>query len=418
MKIVFLLGSYFPNYSAVSRCMGNIADCMEDEHDITIISMITTSQEARFDKKGKQRIIRVSTKDYRNSLRCQEQASIKRFQCAEYYYKLKRTAQIVIGRDSLDRRKVNVYKEALSQLEEIPDMLIPVCMPFETVIAALDYKKERPECEVKPYLFDMFAANPRLHRFSWNANIKMARNQSLERRMLKESDRILYVSSWKDYLGKNFDNASLHNAVEVEHPLVVRTESWGKYPFDGSRMNLVYTGVVDKSIRNPRKVIDVLGPMGSDAAVHFFSMGNAQEIIENAVSDSVLSHGAVPNTEAHAAMNNADALISIGNFGTAQIPSKIFEYISTGLPIIHFQFQDDDPVGPIIEKYPYSIVIDVNADPAMQRKQIKEFLAQNKGKRVSFDRIQDLYSDATAENAKDVILGAKPLLAESLLYDS
>lgn len=405
MKIVFLLGSYFPNYSAVSRCMGNIADEMENEHDITVISMITTSEEERKDKKGKQKIIRISTRDFQNSLKCQERAAIKRYKYAEYYYKLKRTVETVLGKDSLDRKKVSAYKNALFQLPVVPDMLIPVCMPFETIVAALDYKKENPQCKVKPYLFDMFAANPRLHRFSWNAKLKMTENQNLERQMLREADGILHVSSWSDYLKNNFEDKLLQNVFEVEHPLVVRTESWGEYSFDKNYTNIVYTGVVDKSIRNPKKVLDVLGPIGGYIMVHFFSMGSAQGIVDDTKYESIVSHGAVSSDKAHAAINNADALLSIGNIGTRQVPSKIFEYISTGLPIIHFKFQDDDPVDLIIKKYPCSIVIDIHSDYLVQRKQIREFLIENKGRRISFDKISDFYNDATVENVKKMLLG-------------
>ena len=30
-NIVFILGSYYPNYSAVGKCLGNIADILEED---------------------------------------------------------------------------------------------------------------------------------------------------------------------------------------------------------------------------------------------------------------------------------------------------------------------------------------------------------------------------------------------------
>ena len=36
-NIVIIVGSYFPNYSAVGKCMGNIADVLAQKNSVTVI---------------------------------------------------------------------------------------------------------------------------------------------------------------------------------------------------------------------------------------------------------------------------------------------------------------------------------------------------------------------------------------------
>lgn len=61
-------------------------------------------------------------------------------------------------------------------------------------------------------------------------------------------------------------------------------------------------------------------------------------------------------------LDNADVLLSIGNKESPMAPSKIYEYISTGKPIIHFYTWDKDPCIEPLKKYGNAILINENKD--------------------------------------------------------
>ena len=53
-------------------------------------------------------------------------------------------------------------------------------------------------------------------------------------------------------------------------------------------------------------------------------------------------------------------LISIGNTDSPMIPSKLFVYMSSCKPIIHFYYNNKDSCLPYLEKYPYSLLLNMN----------------------------------------------------------
>ncbi|NTY10694.1 hypothetical protein EXW93_13930 [Exiguobacterium sp. JMULE1] len=57
MKLVFLVGSYYPNYSAVSKCVSNIIEELSDKFEIIIISDMDIKKFASSEKYKKKTFI-------------------------------------------------------------------------------------------------------------------------------------------------------------------------------------------------------------------------------------------------------------------------------------------------------------------------------------------------------------------------
>ena len=60
----------------------------------------------------------------------------------------------------------------------------------------------------------------------------------------------------------------------------------------------------------------------------------------------------VDNDEAESILMSADILVNIGNSVSNQIPSKLFDYISTGKPILNIYKNKNCPSLEILSKYP------------------------------------------------------------------
>jgi glycosyltransferase involved in cell wall biosynthesis len=54
---------------------------------------------------------------------------------------------------------------------------------------------------------------------------------------------------------------------------------------------------------------------------------------------------------------DADILLSLGSVEKWMVPSKIFEYMSTGKPIIHLAYIQDDPCIKYLKEYPLSLIL-------------------------------------------------------------
>ena len=88
---------------------------------------------------------------------------------------------------------------------------------------------------------------------------------------------------------------------------------------------------------------------------------------------------------------NTDILVSIGNAVSNSLPSKVIDYIAYGKPIIHFSSQKNDVCKNYFDKYPLALVIDESAPVNHACDLIKEFIAENKGKKVSYDTISKIF---------------------------
>jgi glycosyltransferase involved in cell wall biosynthesis len=76
----------------------------------------------------------------------------------------------------------------------------------------------------------------------------------------------------------------------------------------------------------------------------------------------------------------SDFLVNIGNTVTNQVPSKLFEYMATGKPIIHFYSMDNDTCLPYLANYPLHISIKEAVDEyEYNRKSTEKFCLEKIG---------------------------------------
>ena len=101
------------------------------------------------------------------------------------------------------------------------------------------------------------------------------------------------------------------------------------------------------------------------------------------------------------ALKNSNIIINIGNQIANQTPSKVFEYISLGKPIINFYNIDNDTSKKVLDKYP--LVLNIYKDFNNEDKKLFEaFCELNKDKYLTFEEIKDKYKTGE-EIAKEFI---------------
>ena len=86
------------------------------------------------------------------------------------------------------------------------------------------------------------------------------------------------------------------------------------------------------------------------------------------------------------------------------MPSKIFEYIAMGKPIINFYFNEEDMCLPILEKYSLAVNINLNKTDDKTVKFIEEFINKNKGVVLSYKEATKELEDYKVENVAKKIL--------------
>lgn len=409
-SVVFLVGSYYPYYSAVGKCIGNIANEFEKKYNVTVICEKNIVGHSDNDVLNTQRIIRITTKMRYNRIVIEEKLKNTKgkkrllWKISLLFFKLERFLRVALSKSACDRQVISAYLRGLKRVKAPIDVIIPTCNQFETVVAALQYRADNPSVQVIPYLFDLFAENPNINRGKLLLKLHWKANMNYEKRMFEESKCVFHVANWTKHIETYFSEYK-SKAFEVEHPLLVnKKENYSIY--DDGKIHIVYTGVVDTVVRNPEKTLELLSSLsGDNICVDFYSYGSAENIVERyaAQNRTIKKHGQVDSKTARMAQGNANILLSIGNSGnTSQMPSKIIEYIASGKPIIHFVQQANDPVVELLKFYPLAKVIDLKLK--VDAAELHSFIRENADSMLAFDEVKSLFSYADPEYITKVII--------------
>jgi hypothetical protein len=411
MKIVFLVTTYYPTYPAVSRCVANVAgELVSAGENVTVLCAGEKNESLIVND---QRIIKGTTKALITRRRAEESCKSPDFmtriqgRIQLLMVRARSYMNMMISGTSIQNKIYGMYTELLETLEGPIDLLIPACTPFEGVYACYDYKRKNPSVFLMPYLFDMYAKSATLHRNSLNRAMKMRKNQHQEEKVFSSADAIIHMPSWSDYILHTYRDY-IHKCYEAEHPLLTEFKVAGVNTDDadvthGGKITVLFAGTLLKGYVDPKCLIKIIDRSFSDVELLFFCTGNAVHKL-NQLSCAKKINGWVTRDDLHKSMQAANLFLSIGEKSGRQMTSKLFDYMSYGKPIIHFYFNDSDIGKKTLEKYPLSICIKVNGNSTMEREKLRQFIADNADKHISYDQVTALYATAQPRWTSDLML--------------
>ena len=411
MNIVVLVGSYYPNYSAVGVCASNIVrELIARGHNLTVIANKTNYDEEQTIQLNEQ-IFRVSSKLYDSQLYYNRVGKTWRDRICSVFLRVRRYVSAFVRKENIKRDMLDAYYRQLCEIGTglKIDMLVPFCFPFEGCLAAAMYRGRHKDVRIIPFMMDRFAASTSLHRTNWNKKYKWNQHIALEDFVFQMSEKILFLQSWKMHLVENHSKYQ-HKFRLTEHPLLKPLCATECVDFDKDMLNVVYTGALIKSVRNPRFCFSVFRQLldrRKDVCLHLFALGDCEADMKKLAGDyprNVFYYGAVNSGKAHAAMLAADYLLSIGNRDITQFASKNFEYISTGKGILHFSKNIEDPVNVLLRKYKHSLIVDEDStDINKAEENVSEFLIAGRVPQ-RFLSVAEIYRDALPSTSCDLIL--------------
>lgn len=401
MHIVFIVGSYYPYYSAVSKCVANVAEVLSKNHEITIICEKTNLTQSETEIFNDQQILRIVTKDkikiesLNNSLK--EHGSLKKnlIGLMTKIIKIKKTIKFILSKVSIKKELVDAYLSKLIDLNQDIDIIIPASMPFESVVAASIYKKNiNKKTMLLPYLFDKFTDSKTLHRCALNRIIKRKTHILYEKEILEQADKVLAMHTLEKFYKS--ECPSLKNIVYLEHPLLISNDYKGNK--NSAYIKIAYVGSFIKKYVEPDYLLRTFYLSKIKGQLSFYIMGNCSRIINKYVEldpERISNFGKVDKETATIKIMENDILISVAEKSGQQLSSKIFDYISMGKPIVHFYCFDDDVNKKILERYPMVLFIKEDKNLLLQNiVAFEKFCNEYSDKTVSWDIISRIYPEA------------------------
>lgn len=288
--------------------------------------------------------------------------------------------------------------KAYRQIEKIDrdnpvECICAVSSPFAAFLTGLKWKKAHPDTRFITFTLDTYAAS-------------LVRKRNFLVRLLWEIKSVAWekaVFSCADYnfitIGVKADTVSyqcypqektqvLPNLIPCQIQNVIKQKS--------EKITLMYCGSFYKKIRNPQYMLDALLALQLvDFRLDLYINDSCEKIVDKAIEKSrgkIVRHAYVSPEEIQKKMFEADCLIDIGNKNTSATPSKTFQYIATGRPII--LFAPNGYKSEALEKYPLGLIIDQsNQTPTEAANIIERYLRETTGKQMLPEEIAEVYPE-------------------------
>jgi glycosyltransferase involved in cell wall biosynthesis len=397
MKVLFVMPQYLPYGAPVSHIVSELA-----ENNIDIEFDVLTSKyeidDLATEKIGKVNVYRAD--NYNNyslkSIVKQKDRMLKKLTMVLQKIK-RRIVKKCANSRVRDTSVINSYiRTAKSLTENEYDVIIPFVAATEMF-------------DVGEYIVKFYNQNAKLVLFQIDpiaGNIgydphSSTRWSKYEKKCYEKCDAIIMLPTIlkdndciNDYLYKThvLELPFIRNLYQEQESISIQTDE----------IVLAYCGYLHSRIRNPKYFFELLSNINFSSMRIIICGTGCQDIInnykDNVFGDRMKILGLVKSEESLKVLSDADILINIGNIRNNQMPSKIFEYISMGKPIINICTKSNCPTLRYMKRYPLSInIIQEESDIQTQARQLESFIHEKAKRRLSFEKIKELYIDCTSD---------------------
>jgi glycosyltransferase involved in cell wall biosynthesis len=303
------------------------------------------------------------------------------------------------------------YYKAISKLHKQNkyDMIVATCSPFDGMLGTYWFKKKHFDVIFCLYILDTLTHLGKTKFISEELNDKMG--WRWEKKIFLLCDKIINLNYYKSHYEKERYYPFKNKMVYTDIPFIQMNNMPYGY-FNSENVNFVYTGRILKHIASSSYATALFDKLNKNKQyiLHYFSAGDEEDMIKEYERKSlgkIIAHGLVPHEQIPIIQKSADVLVSIGNSGSvAKIASKIFEYISTGNRIVHFQKEDNDTAIVHYQKYGNSIILDERESIEKNIEKLENFLSTPYVV-VDYDRIKELFSENLPEFTAKLIMDCR-----------
>lgn len=277
------------------------------------------------------------------------------------------------------------------QKKEGIDLLFSYSGDCNTHITASKFKKKYPKILWATYTSDSASAlfiNRKKHK----------KYLKIEQTLFNAAD-INFTTS--ELINNNIFKGCTDKTIEI--PYLIPLKKWDNDKRKQETIIFTYAGRFYSKIRNPRYMLEVMSKL-MQYKTNIYSEGACQNIVDSyaLINKNIERFNMVPKEVIDSVYRESNFLISVGNSIGEFQPSKIYEYISNGKPIVHFYF--DNLIDRTLCTYPHCLQIKVGNDIKKSTQQIIEFVENYKNYNISREEIINIFPKNTNSYIKKVII--------------
>jgi hypothetical protein len=402
-RLMVAVGGYYPTFSPPGICVEKIIGFLKKTYDVTVISWRHTNEitSDSFDFDG---VHIVQVGDWLN--RIQAGASGSPFK--KRLWRLVRIAYSALrGEGTFYWVRRTMLRELERQFALQPfHAILSVGFPITPHLAGKDFASRHPDVRWMTYSTDTYYKSRYGSRFLWLAK----RRSKDERAAYRAADHNFFsreiMNVCQDFLGHEV----LAKSSVLDYMLFDPSAPTG---FDTGflkpdRINLLYAGGFIEKARSPEYFLEILARLPPESKIvwHVFSSGCYAEALADFARrhpDRLVCHRPVKVHEIRDVMNACDILVNVSNDMDQFFPSKVFDYLSTGKPILNFTYPKRMK-NPLFEKHPHYLDVEMFGDAAADVARVQAFCEANHGRGMTPQEVFSRYPEYTPErNLQELI---------------
>jgi len=423
-KIVIVAGYVYPDASPTGKIALQFADMLKADYDVSIVFIQTSLDRIDGVKHNGMTFYAI----YNVRLYCEhyfiEKAKsssskilgqifsvaskiVKAFGRINAWFFFPRTKCYSLWPNNLSWFYPKAYRKLVRLHQENKlDVVFTVNSPFPAHLAGRKFKYKFPDVHWVTYTVDPYA---RAHDFT-----KTWLLPTLKAKIDKGEEKCIYNLADYNFVSeevfstesKLFDQA-LNKTVALPYLLVPVNEISYSSIFSKNKINLVYAGRFYETIRNPEYLLKTfLAIDNPDILLHLYTVSDCDSLIDSYVNRSngrIIRHETVSVDKVSGVLSQADILISVGNSTASFKPSKIFEYIATCKPIVHF-YQNGLKDNVLINYLAVLQIDQAKLHPKLNSKIVEDFCYRNKNTNINWQDVIRKYQKHSIKSIKSLIL--------------
>lgn len=388
-NVLFILDYYLPNASANGICVSKVVQAFREKN--INVSILCFQDEKRIntpsdnDEGRHEKIYDIPCPKAR-----------KHFRRGAYYLKW------IFCKKHLPTENKKLSDEIFRLAEEIIikdkiDTVVCTHLPIETIVAGRKLKSKYPSVNIVAYMLDSLSGGF-LPRFLPNSFCKK-KKILWENEALSHFDQVVLMESSREHHEMYSKNTEWYKKAHfLDVPALYNSFSDKKSEVS-DEIVISFVGTMSAGVRTPYALLKALSYI-SDLKIRFIiagknACGDLQGYLKDTENILLDVKGEIPYEEAQSILYRSDFLVNLGNVNPNLVPSKIFEYMSCGKPIISTYTCDTDSSIPYLNKYPSVFLIDEREeDFAKISEKLKIFMSENKNTEVPYSSIEQyLYNN-------------------------
>ena len=408
-KILFLTRSYPDTLgSATILCMHRVLNCLAESgrYDLHVLSMCYPNEESQ-EMVGNAIVHRMKPtlwQQMRNSL----QKSRKHQKVARIMEVMTKAITIPTYPRTEPLTDRIYTRDAMKLQKEIGfDLVVSEHHGLTTLLAGCRLAEKYPDLKHIALLWDPVKGE--MATVKLPSSFTTQRINKVEEFVARYTTLQISFRSIQPYYQENGDVAANHR-IYLDVPSIIKPED--EVPtkslclLKSGYVNVVFSGLLSEQYRDALPIIRLLNQCEVAEKINFvfFSRGEKETVEAEAKNfkGTIVYHDYIPLAELHTIYRHADYLLNVSHINANMVPSKIFEYMSYGKPIISTYVTDGDAAKRYISKYPESVCLDLKSSYEDNLTALNGFL--NKTHHfVSFEKVIELFPENTPERYMEVI---------------